>query len=623
MKWVLLCYCIKIYYFRFIDGHPKFTLCYSGCDLRIIFDGCSSVYWEEIRIKINLLQGMNRWIMTGLLFAVVVIAFMLLYAQTASAAASVYTDKKQVPFSVEPTIKNGTTLVQLRPLFESLGIELDWNASSKTVTGTKGASTFSLTIGQRTATVNGKKIELEVPGKLSNGHTLVPLRFVGEATSAIVGWHAETRTISIFSSEYIEILGITRNEAQKQADAGVTWETKASDNSLRGFYVHSSADLTGYKGCRGMCWDYIYFINDHQLVKNMPQGGWDTVDCKKDTCLSYSVKDGQLIIDDYKTYNLKLSDKGLYLNGDHYFKHEPLHRLKLDGKYSASSYGGGTLGVGFSSTSTMIFRPDGTFLDDYWIGVMSSGSDVSGDGTGVSFTLQDESEAAGTYTIINYSILLEFKDGTKEVYMFFLPDRNERMLKIGGRDFLIDESYNPGPLPKTTDNSDGSAEPYKDRLVTDNIAVKKNIRQELPNSIDEEGGIAITLDGYQWAELDISPDHISSFTNFGDGTIVAITARYTVANSSSSDVDLSTLESVITVDAGYLPSSPSLTPKFDPVLKPGGSVELLAVFIAPADLLAKDWDKYPELVFSGLKTTTGDDALGDNEIEFSIHNPYR
>lgn len=170
---------------------------------------------------------MTKWIVIGLLFAVVATLFLLLNTQTASAADSVHTDKKKVTFSVEPTIKEGTTLVQLRPLFESLGIELDWNASTNTVTGTKGASTFSLTIGQRTAMVNGKKIELAVPGRLANGHTLIPLRFVGEASGAVVGWHAETRTISILSNEYVEILGITAEEAQKQANAGVTWDTKS------------------------------------------------------------------------------------------------------------------------------------------------------------------------------------------------------------------------------------------------------------------------------------------------------------------------------------------------------------------------------------------------------------
>src|SRR5690606_29981388 len=104
------------------------------------------------------------------------------------------------------------------------------------------------------------------------------------------------------------------------------------------------------------------------------------------------------------------------------------------------------------------------------------------------------------------------------------------MLKIGGRDFLIDDSYDPNEQtstpPKSSENSAGSVEPYKDLLVTDKIAVKKNIHQELPKSKEETGNIAITLDGYQWAELDISPDYVSSFKGIGDGVIVAITAKY-------------------------------------------------------------------------------------------------
>lgn len=166
-------------------------------------------------------------------------------------------------------------------------------------------------------------------------------------------------------------------------------------------------------------------------------------------------------------------------------------------------------------------------------------------------------------------------------------------------------------------------EPYKDLLVTDKIAVKKNIHQELPKSKEETGSIAITLDGYQWAELDISPDYVSSFKGIGDGVIVAITAKYTVNNQSSSDVDLSTLKSVIWVDAGYLQSSPSLSPKVNSVLKAGESAELLAVFIVSAELLEEEWDRYPDLVLSELKTTAGDDALDGAELEFWIFNPYR
>lgn len=582
---------------------------------------------EEFVIKLITLREHRKWVITGLLTVFAAALVLLLNTQTASAADKVYADQKEVPFSVEPVAQNGTTLVQLRPLFESLGIALDWNGNTQTITGTKGDSKFTLVLGQRTATINGKPFELAVPGKAINGHTMVLLRFVGEASGAVVGWHAETRSISVYSNEYMQILGITREEAQKRANAGASKGAESSDSLLRGFYLHASADLTGYKGCRGMCWDYYYFINDSQFVKKAPQGGWNNVDCSKDACFSYEVKDGQLITDGDKRQDLRITDKAIYIGRDIYYKHEPLNRLKLSGKYDASSYVSGTLGGGFASSSTMIFRPDGTFLDDSWIGVTSDGSDVSGDGSGVSFTVTDESEASGRYTVINYSILLEYKDGTKEVYLFFRPDRNDRMLKIGGRDFLLDDSYDPNAVPAATGHAGSSdkaepakpaepPKPYQDKIVTDNFAVKKNIQEELPDELEEAGDVAITLSGYQWAELELHPEDQSS----ADDTIIAFTARYTVDNMSSSDVDLSTLTSALWVDAGHLPETRELAPDAEKVLKAGQSVELLAVFVVKAGMVA-EWED-PYLVFSELKTTSGEEAFDGEEIDFLIRNPY-
>ena len=68
--------------------------------LQIIFDEYSLCNEEEIRIKVNFNQGKHKWIMTGVLFAVTAIVFLLLNTQIASASGSVYTDKNEIPFSV-------------------------------------------------------------------------------------------------------------------------------------------------------------------------------------------------------------------------------------------------------------------------------------------------------------------------------------------------------------------------------------------------------------------------------------------------------------------------------------------------------------------------------------------
>lgn len=86
-------------------------------------------------------------------------------------------------------IVDGRTLLPLRSLFESLGAEVNWNAKSNTVIATKGSTKVELTINSKTVKINGTKKTLDVPAKLINGSTMVPVRFVSEALGAKVEWN--------------------------------------------------------------------------------------------------------------------------------------------------------------------------------------------------------------------------------------------------------------------------------------------------------------------------------------------------------------------------------------------------------------------------------------------------
>ena len=66
--------------------------------------------------------------------------------------------------------------------------EIGWDEKTKTVTGQNKDYTISLVIGSREAIVNGQKVELALEPKLVNGNTMVPLRFLGEATLYQVIW---------------------------------------------------------------------------------------------------------------------------------------------------------------------------------------------------------------------------------------------------------------------------------------------------------------------------------------------------------------------------------------------------------------------------------------------------
>lgn len=117
-------------------------------------------------------------------------------------APTVILDGKQLSFDVPPTIENGRTLVPLRAIFEALGAEVQWDGATQTVTATKGGTTIKLTVGGQ-AYKNGQPVTLDVPAKIINGRTLVPLRFVSEALGASVKWDGSTQTITITSQPAI------------------------------------------------------------------------------------------------------------------------------------------------------------------------------------------------------------------------------------------------------------------------------------------------------------------------------------------------------------------------------------------------------------------------------------
>lgn len=102
-------------------------------------------------------------------------------------------------YSQSPLMVNGTTLVPMRGIFESLGATVDWNSQSKKITGKRNNTSVTLTVGTKQASVNDKPVALTESARVVNGSTLVPLRFIGEALSASVQWDSSSRTITIIS----------------------------------------------------------------------------------------------------------------------------------------------------------------------------------------------------------------------------------------------------------------------------------------------------------------------------------------------------------------------------------------------------------------------------------------
>ncbi|SEO80248.1 InlB B-repeat-containing protein [Paenibacillus sp. OV219] len=118
-------------------------------------------------------------------------------SNTSDQAIKILIGGVQQNYNVPAVVKNGTTLVPMRAIFESLGAKIEWDSKTMTVIATKGKTVIKLTIGKAVAYVNNKPVKLALPAEAPNGSTMVPLRFVSEALGNKVSWDGAKQTISI------------------------------------------------------------------------------------------------------------------------------------------------------------------------------------------------------------------------------------------------------------------------------------------------------------------------------------------------------------------------------------------------------------------------------------------
>lgn len=142
---------------------------------------------------------MNNKIKIVLALLMTIAIFIPITALAAEDDVKVYVNGEELAFDQPPIIENGRTLVPLRAIFEALGAEVDWDQETKTVYADWGYNSMVLTIGEDYLTMgDGRVFALDVPAKVLNGRTLVPLRAVSESMGAEVYWEQETRSVWIY-----------------------------------------------------------------------------------------------------------------------------------------------------------------------------------------------------------------------------------------------------------------------------------------------------------------------------------------------------------------------------------------------------------------------------------------
>ncbi|RYG42021.1 copper amine oxidase N-terminal domain-containing protein, partial [bacterium] len=132
---------------------------------------------------------------------ILTLASMALATTGAAQSIRVTVNGEPVAFSgAGPRSVGGRILVPLRGVMEKLGAYVGYDGATKTVTANRGDVDLMLVLGQRSATVNGRSVTLDVPAEQYLGSTMVPLRFMGEALGAQVLWDAPSMTVQIVTS---------------------------------------------------------------------------------------------------------------------------------------------------------------------------------------------------------------------------------------------------------------------------------------------------------------------------------------------------------------------------------------------------------------------------------------
>lgn len=96
---------------------------------------------------------------------------------------------------------NGSMLVPLRDITDALNAKLTWNGEQHSITLNRAGSSVFMKINDPVVQVNGQTKTLEVPPRIEDDRTFVPLRLISEAFGAKVDWNGEKQYATVQTAD--------------------------------------------------------------------------------------------------------------------------------------------------------------------------------------------------------------------------------------------------------------------------------------------------------------------------------------------------------------------------------------------------------------------------------------
>lgn len=121
-------------------------------------------------------------------------------ASAATEVIPVYLNDKAITFAAndaQPQLINSRTYVPVRATCDALGLTIDWNTKTETLTFTRDGITIAHTMRSKIVYVNGQSVDFDTPSINKNNRTLMPIRMLAESIGATVEWNNDTRSVHI------------------------------------------------------------------------------------------------------------------------------------------------------------------------------------------------------------------------------------------------------------------------------------------------------------------------------------------------------------------------------------------------------------------------------------------
>ncbi|MDF2722240.1 MAG: hypothetical protein K0Q59_1915 [Paenibacillus sp.] len=110
-------------------------------------------------------------------------------------------EERELYFPSKPVVYNGTTMLPMRELFESLGARVTWEPASQTISAQTDNMNLNLELDSNQAVVNDRTVDLETAPTIIDGSVWVSLQVVSKSFGLNVIWEQDFGEIQLHAAE--------------------------------------------------------------------------------------------------------------------------------------------------------------------------------------------------------------------------------------------------------------------------------------------------------------------------------------------------------------------------------------------------------------------------------------